>query len=65
MDISSTDEQNAPALPAHPATAPAVTEPPADRLSTEVRDSLLLLLLSFAVTAGLAGAASALVSLLA
>jgi hypothetical protein len=46
-------------------SAPAGPAAPDDRLAAEVRESLLLLLLSLAVTVGLAGAASALLTLLA
>lgn len=47
------------------ATAPAATATaPTDRLGAEVRESVLLLGLSVTVTAGLAAAAQALLSLL-
>ncbi|HWH29147.1 MAG TPA: hypothetical protein VNU26_09330 [Mycobacteriales bacterium] len=53
-----------PAVPA-PRTAAGAGHPGDDRLSAEVRESLLLLVLSLAVTVGLAGAVSAALSLLA
>jgi hypothetical protein len=59
----------------HPTALPAQAVPPdpqpadapdaGDRLSAEVRESLLLLALSLLVTVGVAGAASLLLSLLA
>ena len=52
-----------PAPPDRPDSAPG-TEPPPDRLGAEVRDSVMLLALSVCVTAGLAGGAQALLSLL-
>lgn len=51
-----------------PPSAASAQDPPAaarDQLGTEVRDSVVLLLLSVLVTAGVAAGASALLSLLA
>ena len=51
--------------PAPPAVPTPAVQPERDRLSTEVRESMLLLVLSLVVTVGVAGAASALLTLLA